>query len=146
MARERDDEDVRTGLTRAVLEGVAFAFADGQEALVRAGTEIGEVSVIGGGSRSNLWGRILASTLERPLLYRAGSDVGPAHGAARLARLCVTGEDPGEVCKPPPVADEIHPDPALTDHYRERLAGYRELYRSLRPVFATGPRDEETSP
>jgi len=139
-------ETDRAELIRAVLEGVAFAFADGQEALIRAGTDIGEVSVIGGGSRSNLWGRILASTLGRPLLYRAGADVGPAHGAARLARLCVTGEDPREVCKPPPVADEIHPDPALTDHYRSRLAGYRELYQSLRPVFGTGPRDEETSP
>ena len=139
-------ETDRAELTRAVLEGVAFAFADGQEALIRAGTAIGEVSVIGGGSRSNLWGRILASALRRPLIYRAGADVGPALGAARLARLCTTDEAPDEVCKPPPASEQIEPEPALADHYQERLIRYRELYRALIPVFAARPRTEEASP
>jgi xylulokinase len=139
-------ETDRAELTRAVLEGVAFAFADGQQALVRAGTAIGEVSVIGGGSRSNLWGRILASALRRPLIYRASADVGPALGAARLARLCTTGETPDQVCKPPPATEQIEPEPALADHYQERQASYRELYQSLRPVFAALTGAVEASP
>ena len=102
--------------------------------------------MIGGGSRSNLWGRILASALRRPLIYRAGADVGPALGAARLARLCTTGEAPDEVCKPPPASEQIDPEPALADHYQERLIRYRELYRALIPVFAARPRTEEASP
>ena len=53
----RHDTD-RAELGRAVLEGVAFALADGQQALADSGTAIGEVSVIGGGARSALWGRI----------------------------------------------------------------------------------------
>ena len=81
----------RGGLGWAVLEGVAFAFADGGDALAEAGTEIDAISVIGGGSRSALWGRILAAALRRPLTYHAGSEVGPALGAARLARLAATG-------------------------------------------------------
>lgn len=142
-----DHATSRSELGRAVLEGVAFAFADGQHALEQAGAQIGEVSVIGGGARSPLWGEILASALDRPLVYRAGGDVGPAHGAARLARLCAGGQpggsgqsgQPGEsvadVCPPPPVENEIEAVPALRDHYRERFPRYRELYQSLRPAF-----------
>ena len=95
-----DQATSRGDLGWAVLEGVAFAFADGYDALVEAGTGIDEVSVIGGGSRSAVWGRILAAALARPLTYHAGSEVGPALGAARLARLAATGERPGEVCHP----------------------------------------------
>jgi xylulokinase len=84
----------RPQLVRALLEGVAFAFADGQAALTAAGTAIGEVSVIGGGARSQFWGRILAAALNRPLHYPAGGELGPAFGAARLGRLAATGEAP----------------------------------------------------
>jgi xylulokinase len=122
----------RAEIGRAVLEGVAFAFADGQQALEEAGTQIGEVSVIGGGARSMLWGRILASVLQRPLTYRAGGQVGPAQGAARLARLCVTEEAPDEVCTALPVESVIEPDPDLTDHYAERLMAYHQLYADLK--------------
>ena len=89
------DQATRRGdLGWAVLEGVAFAFADGHDALLEAGTEIDETSVIGGGARSALWGRILVAALRRPLTYHTGSEVGPALGAARLARLAATGERP----------------------------------------------------
>jgi xylulokinase len=127
----------RAELTRAVLEGVAFAFADGRDALTAAGTALGRVSVIGGGARSRFWGRILASALDRPLAYHAGADVGPAFGAARLGRLAATGEAPAAVCTSPPVAAVVEPDPALVDRYAARHQRYRALYQALRPLFAT---------
>ncbi len=129
-------DTTRADLGRAVLEGVAFAFADGQRALQDAGTEIDRVVVIGGGARSPLWGRILASVLDVPLRYAAAGEVGPAFGAARLARLAATGEDPGAVCGEPPIERQIEPEPALRERYRERLDVYRRLYRQLRDVFA----------
>jgi xylulokinase len=128
-------ETRRADLTRAVLEGVAFAFADGQRALSDAHAPIDEVSVIGGGARSALWGRILASALERPLVYRSGGEVGPAFGAARLARLAVTGEAPSTVCTSPAVERVITPDATLSEQYRHKLERYRRLYRELRSSF-----------
>ncbi|MDJ0851984.1 MAG: xylulokinase [Myxococcota bacterium] len=125
----------RAELGRAVLEGVAFAFADAQAALVAAGTRIGTVSVIGGGARSRLWGRILASVLERPLVYRLGGEVGPAHGAARLARMGATGEPAGAVCRPPPEDFRVEPEPELAGRYAHRLPAFRALYHRLRPSF-----------
>jgi len=129
-------EHGRAELARAVLEGVAFAFADGQQVLEAAGTRIGTVSVIGGGARSPFWGRILASVLNRPLTYHSGGEVGPAFGAARLGRLAASGEEPGEVCKRPPVADVIDPELGMVERYQAQLERYRRLYRQLRTVFA----------
>ena len=101
-----------------------------------AGAEIDTVSVIGGGSRSRLWGEILASVLGRPLTYHAGGEVGPAFGAARLARLAVTGEDPADVCTPPSVTHVVEPDATLAARYAEALPRFRRLYAALREEFA----------
>jgi xylulokinase len=130
---DQDTDAVAMG--RAVLEGVAFAFADAQQALYAAGTTIDSVSVIGGGARSALWGRIMTSVLDQPLIYRAGGDVGPAQGAARLGRLAVTGEAPEDVCTAPPIAFEVEPDPDLRDFYKGRLNRYRDLYTRLKGAF-----------
>ncbi len=126
----------RADLARAVLEGVAFALVDGQDALLDAGTAIGAVSVIGGGARSAYWGRILASALDRPLTYYATAEVGPAFGAARLARIAVTAEAPAAVCSAPAVERIIEPDAVLRDRYRTRLEIYRRLYADLKETFA----------
>lgn len=131
-----DHDSDRAALARAVLEGVAMALADGQDALLESGAALDEVSVIGGGARSALWGRILASVLRRPLVYRAGGAVGPALGAARLARLAVGDEDPDEVCTPPPVERVVEPVPAWQDAYAERRARFRDLYARLKEPHA----------
>jgi len=125
----------RAALGRAVLEGVAFAFADGEQVLRDAGARIERVAVIGGGSRSRLWVRILASVLGRPLVRLRGGEVGPALGAARLSRLGVTGLPLAAVCREPDVEEEIAPDGGLVEYYAERLPRYRALYASLLPHF-----------
>lgn len=126
----------RVALGRAVLEGVAFAFADGQQVLLEAGAEIDTISVIGGGARSRLWGDILASALGRDLVYHKDAEVGPAFGAARLGRMAVTNEAPADICYAPDVEAIVSPRPELQDHYQTKLSEYRNLYRTLKPLFA----------
>jgi xylulokinase len=130
-----DHESDRASLGRAVLEGVAFAFADAEKVLRDSGSQIDRVSVVGGGARSRIWGRILASVLDRPLVYRQGGDLGAARGAARLARLGVTGESPSDACGELPQDFVAMPDPSLTPRYAERLAQFRSLYAALRDSF-----------
>lgn len=125
----------RADLGRAVLEGVAFALADGRDAMRAAGTELRDVWVIGGGARSRFWSRILASALDTPLLSAPGAELGPAFGAARLARLAVLREETSTVCKTPVPAAVAHPDAELVERYRERRVEYQQLYRALRGVF-----------
>jgi xylulokinase len=125
----------RAVLARAVLEGVAFAFADGQQVLLDAGTKIEQVSVIGGGARSELWGRILASVLNRPLIYREGSEVGPAFGAARLARMALTRELPATVCLLGKIKHIIKADSAMAKIYQVQYQKYQNLYKSVAAHF-----------
>jgi xylulokinase len=147
LAGERtphDDPDARAGffnldnatvaedLVQAVLEGVAFSLCDAQIALQAAGQSSAAVAAIGGGARSAFWLKLIASAIGLPVLRLAGSDKGPAYGAARLARLALTGEAPEEVCVKPRVVETIEPDAALHAAYGDRLMTYQALYRSLR--------------
>ncbi len=129
-------ETRQTDLVQAVLEGVAFSFADAKLCLERAGTPLTQAAMIGGGSRSPFWTRIFASVLDVPLVRFAGSDKGPAFGAARLARLAATGEAQEAVCTAPSVLETVEPDPRLVERYRPRIEAYRSLYRALKPEFA----------
>jgi xylulokinase len=120
---------------QAVLEGVAFAFADGLDGLIEAGATIDRISVIGGGARSMWWGGVLAAALKRPLIYRDASEVGPALGAARLARLAKTKERAEDVCRPPPVRVVIEPNTRDIEQLAPKRRAFSQIYQDLRPRF-----------
>lgn len=121
-------------LTQAVLEGVAFAFADGQDAILQAGVSINEVAVVGGGAQSFYWGKILASVLQRPLIYRQNRDVGAALGAARLAWLGIHNVDPEAAFITPAIEKIIEPDTARVEFYKEKRKTFRKLYEGVRCI------------
>ncbi len=127
----------RGHLAQAVLEGVAFAFLDGQRALLDGGAQIDSVTLVGGGSRSAAWAQVLADTLGRTLDRRSGADVGAALGAARLARLARTGEAVASVCTAPPVIDSFTPDPRRSEALAPRHARFQRLYAALRAEMQT---------
>lgn len=125
-------ETDRKALTQAVLEGVAFSLRDCLDALRASGTIVESADVIGGGSRSREWIAIIASVLGIPMHRLAAGENGGAFGAARLARMAVTGEAPEVVCVPPERAETIVPENDMTDAYAESIGRYRELCRGLR--------------
>ncbi len=129
-----DNETDAGRLSAAVLEGVAFALADGISALRAAGTQIEELSVIGGGARSRYWGTIIAAALDVRLVYLDGGEVGPALGAAKLAQMAVTGASAAEVCNRPPVAHVIEPDRLLAERLAPNLAKFRAAYPALKSL------------
>jgi xylulokinase len=114
----------RAHMTQAILEGVAFAFADCQQVIEDAGVNINTISVVGGGARSTYWGTILASVLGRRCQYHKDATVGPAFGAARLA-LISSGASVESVATAPPIDFMAQPDSALGDELAERLVRYR---------------------
>ncbi len=118
-------------LARAVLEGVAFAFADSVDALGAAGTRAQRVFAIGGGAQSRAWLQIIADTTGLPLLIPEKGDFGGAFGAARLGLCAAEGADPAEVCSAPPAAGEVTPDAARGAVYADKLARFRTLYPVL---------------
>jgi xylulokinase len=122
----------RAALWRAMLEGVAFGLRDSLELLRELGAqpEVGRVS--GGGARSELWVKIVASVLGLPL-ERTESEEGSAYGAALLAgvRAGVFADAHDAVERCVRVRGRVDPDPAWTAAYEEAYVRYRALYPAL---------------
>jgi xylulokinase len=122
----------RRAMTQAVMEGVAFALRDCRDALAAAGTRLAAADAIGGGSRSELWLRIIANVLDLPIHRLADSEVSGAMGAALLGRMAATGEDARSVCRPPQRSATIEPEAGLRDAYAEAYARYKKLYPGIK--------------
>jgi xylulokinase len=125
----------RGALARAVLEGVAFALRDSLE-LVQALTHpLGVARVSGGGARSELWLRILASVLELPL-ERPQVEEGAAFGAALLGGVAGgIWPSPAEaVAACVRVRATVEPDAAWVAAYEAPRERFRALYPAVRPL------------
>ncbi|SMX25529.1 xylulokinase [Boseongicola aestuarii] len=120
----------KEAVTRAILEGTSFAFADCRDALAATGTRIERVLAVGGGTHSDYWLRALATALEVPLMLPEGADLGGAFGAARLGMMAATGDL--SVASEPPIARTIDPDPALIDAFKEAHESHRKAAKFLK--------------
>jgi xylulokinase len=122
----------RGALVRAVLEGVAYGLRDCLELLRELGVEptVGRVS--GGGVRSDLWLKIVASVLGVPL-ERMENEDGSAFGAALLGgvRSGVFGSVQEAVAGCVRARETIEPDPAWSAVYEPGYEGFRALYPAL---------------
>jgi len=115
-------------LIYAVLEGVAFNFADGVDVLTEAGARPKATMLVGGGARSALWGQLIADATGLTIDLAAGAEAGAALGAARLAMLAAGAGDEATVCKRPPMQRQFVPDTARAALLAPRLRRYRALY------------------
>ena len=122
----------RGALARAGLEGVAYGLRDSLELLRELGVQ---PSVAGGGARSELWTRIVASVLDLPL-ERTATDAGSAFGAALLAgiRAGVFADAADAVARCVRVEERIEPDPSWVESYAAGYDRFRALYPALKPL------------
>ncbi len=122
-------------MTRAVLQGVAFAFRDNQLALSEAGTIIKTATAIGGGAKSVYWLRLLASVLQIPLDVAQDGDYGASLGAARLGMIAANNSDPLKVCTPPPLSHAIEPE-CQASAFDQQHDLYRATYSAIKPLMS----------
>jgi xylulokinase len=125
----------RGALVRAVLEGVAFGLRDSLELLRALGVDARVARVSGGGARSSLWRRIVASVLNMPL-ESAVSSQGSAYGAALLGGVAAgVFADVDEAVERCVRLDEpTLPDPRWVETYEELYVRYRALYPATKGV------------
>jgi xylulokinase len=125
----------RGALARAVLEGVAFGLRDSLELVRGLGLEPECGRVSGGGARSPLWLRIVASVLGLPLELTLVEE-GAAYGAALLGgvRAGVFADVHEAVDRCVRVRETIEPNPAWTAAYEQGYDRFRDLYPALRSV------------
>jgi xylulokinase len=121
----------RGALWRSMLEGVAYGLRDSLELLRELGANPESGRVSGGGARSELWLRILASVLGLPL-ETTESEEGSAFGAALLAgiRAGVFADADDAVARCVRARRRIEPEWNYDDGYER----FRRLYPTLRPL------------
>jgi xylulokinase len=123
----------RGALVRAVLEGVAYGLRDSLELLRALGVQPKAGRASGGGARSELWLKIVASVLGIPI-ERTAVEEGAAYGAALLggvaAGVFADAHEAVEACVR--VRDAVEPDPEWQSIYDEGYARFRALYPALR--------------
>jgi xylulokinase len=120
----------RAAGTRAVLEGVTFAFRDCRDALAATGTRLDHLLAVGGGSRSDYWLRAVATALDCAVQVPVAGDFGGAFGAARLGMMAATGAG-AEIATLPKIARVIDPNPALKDAFDAGHARFRAAQTAI---------------
>lgn len=118
-------------LAQAVMAGVTFAMRDCQRVLADAGTGIKRLLAVGGGSKSALWLKMLATNLDMEIALPEDGDFGGALGAARLGLCAATGADPVDVMSMPPIKTIVAPDHKLSAAYTDQYTRYRALYPAI---------------
>lgn len=126
----------RAHLTRAVLEGSAFAVRDITDQMQQIGLELAELRVMGGGARSRLWNQIKADVTGVPVVTLQTTET-TALGGAFLALvgsgLCRTLTEACE--RAVRVSERFEPRPSVQAAYAEPYAHYRAAYFATLPVF-----------
>lgn len=123
---------------RAMMEGIALDEAMGLEGIERVtGEKVRELLTIGGGSKSDLWCRIVANATGKPVKRLAtaeatslGAGIAAAIGAnwfedAASAAAAMAGR----------VEDVIEPTPTATARYAELLEIYKRLYPTTKSIL-----------
>ena len=79
-------------MTQAVIKGVSFGLRDLAEVLKSTGTTLDKLFLVGGGSRSKYWLKLLTTVLDMSLLLPGLAKCDAALIAARLDLLASTGK------------------------------------------------------
>ena len=124
----------RAAGTRAVLEGVTYAFRDCRDALAATGTKLTHLLAVGGGSKSNYWLSAIATALNCPVLVPAAGDFGGAFGAARLGLMAATGAG-AEIATMPAIARQIDPNTALSAAFDAGHARFRAAQTAIKDLL-----------
>jgi xylulokinase len=119
-------------LAYAVLEGVAFSFADGLDVVAEAGARPDTTMLVGGGARSAFWAQLIADATGLEIDLGANAEAGAALGAARLAMLAAGAGDEAAICLRPAIVRRFEPNSARAEKLAPRLARYRALYHAER--------------
>jgi xylulokinase len=119
-------------LIYAVLEGVAFALADGLEILEQAGATPASFTSVGGGSRSIFWLQMIADVLSIPLEVAVDGAAGASIGAARLAMLAVGAGTEADVCRKAAASMRLTAEDNNRSMFERRRARFKALYRGER--------------
>ena len=124
-------------MSRAVMEGVAFALKDCLNVAIENGFVPSKVTVCGGGAKSKVWLQILADILNLPIAILT-TEQGPAYGAAIFAMVGYGQYESVESATQSftKIKNSIIPDKKQSAIYIEKYKVFRNLYPILKKVIS----------
>lgn len=121
----------RAEMSRAVMEGVAFALRDCVEAAKEGGTRPARTTLCGGGAKSRAWRQIIADVLNIPVDIPK-TEQGPSYGAAMLsmvgAGVYASVEDAARAIVA--VSDTVMPQ--NPEKYERKYEIFKKLYPAIK--------------
>ncbi len=118
----------------AILEGVSFAVRDNIEEVIKSGNEINLATVCGGGAKSKLWLKILASVLKITLNVLE-DEGGPSLGSAYLAMVASKEYESVSALPNKPIKTVVVPDENLSKLYEKRYENFKKIYPSIKNLY-----------
>lgn len=131
----------RADLSRAVMEGVALNIRWGMEfvekiSLKKSKPSTDEVRLIGGASKSDIWCRIFADVLQRPIAQMKNPQMASAQGAAAVAMVAFgLYRDFSETDRMLQKGSVFRPDPGTAALYDKSYRQYQALYKNNQNTF-----------
>jgi len=126
----------RGDIARALMEGVGYEVGNCLGGLRDMGTPPGELMVIGGGAKSDVWTQIKADILGMPVhrpRYTEAASLGAAILAATAVGLVTDPEATARAWNPP--RETFTPNAEATRIYQDRRALFDDVYAALRPLY-----------
>jgi xylulokinase len=121
---------------RAIMEAIGLIYKNIADRMVLLGLPVEEISLGGGGSRSQIWRQIIAHILGRPVIKTVVEEAS-ALGAAMMAAVGLGYYGDPQAAAAAMVREEhrCHPDPSLFGLYRQIQDVFNQVHASLGPVF-----------
>lgn len=126
----------RSDMLLSVYEGVAFALRDQLDIAKSEGLKVDRSNICGGGSKSELWCKIIASVLNIKLDIIETNE-GPSLGGAMLASVgCKEYKNVEEAArKIVKIIRTIEPDKNLVEKYNKKYEKFKAIYPQLKPIY-----------
>lgn len=134
-------DTVRADLLRAAMEGVAFNIRWGMEYVEKLSLKASRpsseaVRLIGGASKSDLWCRIFADVLQRPVVQMKNPQMASALGVAATAMVALgIYRDFTDIDAILEKGTTYAPDPGVAAVYDRLFGHYKALYKNNRDDF-----------
>jgi xylulokinase len=125
-------------LQYAVLEGISFGILDGVNSIKSVNDNFDDIFMVGGGSQSSFWLKLLSTILNRKLSVCEHSEFGAALGVARLAMFADKNIlNKKSIIKGNQVQKYFNSDNDKVDIFQKRYDNWKNIYFSNKKISTT---------